>query len=237
MTEQEYRLVALMPMRHDSERVPGKNYRPFGDGRPLFHHMLGTLSNCRALDLIVVDTDSPTIKEQCAESFPDVLVIDRPQHLRGGMTPMNDVLMYDVAQVPSQFYLQTHSTNPLLTGGTVQRAITTMFEKYPTHDSLFGVTRVQTRFWDGLARAVNHNPAILMRTQDLPPLFEENSCIYIFEGETLRADGNRIGRRPALFEIPRREALDIDDEVDFEMAEFAYRRFAGDSAGSTRAVT
>jgi CMP-N-acetylneuraminic acid synthetase len=222
-----HRLVALMPMRHQSERVPGKNYRPFGDGRPLFHHMVEVLSACPQIDRIVIDTDSPTIKEQCADKFPEVVVLDRPQHLLSGMTPMNDVLLHDTMQVESELYLQTHSTNPLLSKETVQRAVDTFFETYPVYDSLFGVTKVQTRFWDSLARAVNHNPNILIRTQDLPPLFEENSCIYIFQGATLKERHNRIGHRPYLFEIDRVEALDIDEEVDFQIADLIYRQTRG----------
>ena len=71
------------------------------------------------------------------------------------------------------FDLQTHSTNPLLDAATINRAIDTFLSTYPTHDSLFSVIRVQARLWDGLARAVNHNPAILLRTQDLPPIYQE----------------------------------------------------------------
>ncbi len=220
----QHRLVALMPMRHSSERVPGKNYRPFGDGRPLFHHMVEVLRSCPLIDRIVIDTDSPTIKQQCAERFPEVVVLDRPQNLLGGMTPMNDVLLHDVSQVPSEFYLQTHSTNPLLTAATLQKAVETFFESYPIYDSLFSVTRIQTRFWDSLARAVNHNPNILLRTQDLPPLYEENSCLYMFEGRTLKERHNRIGSRPYLFEIERIEAQDIDEEIDFLVADLIYRQ-------------
>lgn len=219
-----FRLVALMPMRHDSERVPGKNYRPFGDGRPLFHHMVEVLSACSQIDRIVIDTDSSTVKTQCAEHFPDVIVLDRPDHLVSGLTPMNDVLLYDVAQIESDFYLQTHATNPLLTRETLKRAIETFIENHPLYDCLFGVTRVQTRLWDGLARAINHNPDILLRTQDLPPLFEENSCIYIFDGATLKEKRNRIGNRPYLFEIDKLEAVDIDEEIDFAIAEFIYKQ-------------
>jgi len=213
-----------MPMRHDSERVPGKNYRPFGDGRPLFHHMLDALAGCPEIDRVVIDTDSPTIKEDCAHRYPDVVVLDRPQRLVSGMTPMNDVLLHDVIEVDSEFYLQTHATNPLLSSETLGRAIRTFFDSYPSHDSLFGVTRVQTRFWDSDGRAVNHDPDTLIRTQDLPPLFEENSCVYIFRGETLRESHNRIGKRPYLFEIDRLEAVDIDNEADFEIAEFLFER-------------
>lgn len=222
-----YRLVALMPMRHSSERVPGKNYRPFGDGRPLFHHTLDALKGCNLIDKIVINTDSPTIAEQCAEKYPDVIVIDRPEHIRGGMTPMNDVLLHDVKTVESQFYLQTHSTNPIMTSDTITKAVETFFKNYPIYDSLFSVTKVQTRFWDSLARAINHNPNILIRTQDLPPFYEENSCVYIFERNTLIERHNRIGNRPFLFEMDPYEAVDIDEEIDFRVAEEVFRQRKG----------
>jgi len=214
-----HKLVALMPMRHNSERVPGKNYRAFGDGRPLFHHMVDVMLQCPAIEKIVIDTDSPTIKEQCAEKYPSVLVLERPEHMRAGTTPMNDILLRDIEEVRSQFYLQTHSTNPLLRPETLNRAIDTFFSNYPVHDSLFSVTRQQTRYWDPLARAINHNPNILLRTQDLPPVYEENSCVYIFERETLVRKHNRIGDRPFLFEIERLEAADLDEEIDFMVAD------------------
>ena len=135
---------------------------------------------------------------------------------------MNDVLLHDISQVKGDFYLQTHSTNPLLKTETVRKAIQLFLENYPVNDSLFGVTRWQTRLWDQLALPVNHNPAILLRTQDLPPIYEENSNMYIFTEETLRRKHNRIGDRPLMFEIPRLEAMDIDESLDFEVAEFLY---------------
>lgn len=223
----KYRLVALMPMRHSSERVPGKNYRAFGDGRPLYHHMIEVMASCPQIDKIVIDTDSPLIKEECARDFPEIVVLDRPHNLLGGMTPMSDVLLHDVNQVDSEFYLQTHATNPLLTKETLQRAIDTFLVQYPIYDCLFSVTRVQVRLWDGLARAINHNPNILLRTQDLPPIFEENSCIYIFEGRTLQDRHSRIGHRPIMFEIDRLEAQDIDEDIDFRIADLIYKQLHG----------
>jgi CMP-N-acetylneuraminic acid synthetase len=126
--------------------------------------------------------------------------------------------------VQADYYLQTHSTNPLLTVGLITQAIQWFLDSYPVYDSLFSVTRLQVRLWDGLARAMNHNPAILMRTQDLPPVYEENSCLYIFAPSTLEIRHNRIGERPLLFEIDRSTAWDIDEELDFEIAEFLYQR-------------
>ncbi|WMT87480.1 acylneuraminate cytidylyltransferase family protein [Pelagibacterium sp. 26DY04] len=217
-----HKLVALMPMRHSSERIKGKNYRSFGDGRPLFQHMLDVLVSIPEIDKVAIDTDSDLIQDVCQKQYPDVMLIDRPEHLRDGATPMNNVLLHDISQVDSEFYLQTHSTNPLVTRDTVLRGIETFFSKYPIHDSLFSVTRLQTRLWDQLARPVNHNPAILLRTQDLPPIYEENSCLYIFEKSTLVERQNRIGYRPYLLELDPFEAQDIDEEINFRVAEAIY---------------
>ena len=214
-------IVAFVPMRHSSERVPGKNYRPFA-GRPLYHYIVETLLNCPQISLVCIDTDSPTIMEDAATQFPSVKLLERPEHLRDGATPMNDVLLNSVAQVPADYYLQTHSTNPLLTSATVSRAITTFLDQ-SEHDSLFGVTRLQTRFYDAQGQAMNHDPNVLLRTQDLPPVYEENSNLYLFTQKILEERKNRIGSNPLMFAIDRDEAWDIDEEIDFRVAEFLYR--------------
>tara|TARA_Y100000588_G_scaffold395323_2_gene523401 strand:- start:6481 stop:7191 length:711 start_codon:yes stop_codon:yes gene_type:complete len=217
------RVVALVPMRHYSERVPGKNYRPFA-GLPLYHHIVTRLLACPLVTEVVVDTDSPVILKDAAKCFPEVRLIHRPEHLSSDTTPMNDVLLYDVTQVEADYYLQTHSTNPLIQIETIDRALQQFMNNYPAYDSLFSVTRIQTRLWDGLARPVNHNPAILLRTQDLPPVYMENSCLYIFTRDMLENRHNRIGDRPLLFEIDSIEAQDIDVETDFILAEILYKQ-------------
>lgn len=211
--------VALVPMRHHSQRVPGKNYRPLA-GRPLFHHIITSLLACPEIAEVVVDTDSPPVITGLEEAFPNVRVIERPQRLRADAIPMNEILAYDTSQIEADFYLQTHSTNPLLRPQTISAAIQALLARYPAYDSLFSVTRLQTRLWDQLGRAINHNPSILLQTQDLPPVYEENSCIYIFTRDTLLARRNRLGERPMLFEIDAAEAWDIDEELDFAVTEF-----------------
>jgi CMP-N-acetylneuraminic acid synthetase len=223
----EQKLVALVPMRHHSVRVPGKNYRPLA-GKPLFHHILNTLLAVDAVDQIVVDTDSDLILEGLQKDFPTVKRLRRPEDLQADTIPMNDILLHDTAEVPAAYYLQTHTTNPLLTPETVSRAIQTFFDHLPAYDSLFGVTRLQTRLWDQGGKPVNHDPAVLLRTQDLPPIYEENSCVYIFSRESLVAHQNRLGEHPLMFEIPANEAWDIDEELDFTVAETLYKQIYGE---------
>jgi CMP-N-acetylneuraminic acid synthetase len=220
----EKKIIALVPMRHHSQRVPGKNFRKLA-GKPLFHHILNTLQKCPEIDQILVDTDSPTIITDLQVNFPEVMVLERPEHLRPDDIPMNEVLSYDVNNVEAAFYIQTHSTNPLLRPETISGAIHSFLNSYPIYDSLFSVTQIQSRLWDQLTRPVNHNPAILLQTQDLPPVFEENSCLYIFTKKILLEKHNRIGERPLMFKIDAAEAWDIDDELDFAITDFLIGKF------------
>ncbi len=222
-TMQLPKIAALVPMRHHSQRVPEKNYRLLA-GKPLFHHIIENLLACPEISQVVVDTDSPPVMEGLRRHFPGVRVIERPERLRAPTIPMNEVLVHDTAAVPADFYLQTHSTNPLLCAATISRAVRAFLEVYPAYDSLFSVTRLQTRLWDQLGRAINHNPAILLQTQDLPPVYEENSCLYLFTREILLARRNRLGERPMMFEIDPAEAWDIDDPIDFEITEFLMKK-------------
>jgi CMP-N-acetylneuraminic acid synthetase len=222
-----YSIAALVPMRHSSERVPGKNYRDFA-GKPLFFHVTESLLKCSLITTVVIDTDSPTVIDLTKQHFGDrVKILERPEHLRDGSIAMNDVLLNAISQVPADFYLQTHSTNPILKPETVESAVKKFLEIFPMYDSLFTVTKKNVRFWDSLARPINHNQNILLRTQDLPPIFEENSCLYLFSKEILQRKHNRIGDRPFLFEMPEIEAQDIDVELNFKVAEFLFKELNG----------
>lgn len=211
------RVAAIVPMRHSSERVPGKNYRVLGD-RPLYHHVVGMLLDVPEIDEVVIDTDSDFIMEDARAAFPTVRLLERPEHLRAGEIPMNDVLLNTVGQLEADLFLQTHSTNPFLRAATVSAALRQLIAS-TQHDSLFTVTRIQARLWTADGAPLNHDPSVLLRTQDLPPVYLENSCGYVFTREVLETRGNRIGEHPMMFEIDPSEAVDIDEERDFALAE------------------
>jgi CMP-N-acetylneuraminic acid synthetase len=217
------KICALVPMRHHSQRVPGKNYRPLA-GKPLFHHILDALLKVPEIDVIAVDTDSQPVMEGVRRFFPMVKLIERPGHLLADDVPMNDILLHDTMQIEADFYLQTHSTNPLLKPETIARGIQAFISTYPEHDSLFSVTRLQTRLYFQDGRAINHNPRELIQTQDLPPVYEENSCLYLFTRDNLVQWNHRIGQKPLMYEIPAGEAWDIDEELDFTICDFLLKR-------------
>ncbi len=207
-------------MRHNSERVPEKNYRTLGD-RPLFHHIVGTLLRVPEIDEVVIDTDSEVIMESTAKAFPGVRIVERPEHLRAGEISMNEVLLNTIQQLDATDLFQTHATNPFLSDYTISAAIQSYLTARDAgeHDSLFTATRLQARLWSEKGEPINHNRSVLLRTQDLPPVFLENSCGYVFTRDILLERGNRIGDKPLMFETDHIESIDIDEERDFRLAE------------------
>lgn len=213
-------VVALLPMKANSERVKGKNFRDFC-GRPLFRWILDTLLTVAEIDRVVINTDA---REMLARNgLVDghrVTIRDRRPEICGDHVSMNAVLADDIDSVPAQVYVMTHTTNPFLSVDTIRRAMDSYRNGVSsgTADSLFTVDEIQTRFYRADGSPVNHDPDNLIRTQDLEPWYEENSNLYIFSRESFARTRSRIGSKPILFQGPRIESVDIDDPTDWELA-------------------
>jgi len=213
--------VALLPMKAHSARVSGKNFREFA-GKPLFRWILDTLLSVSEIDRIVVNTDAREIlAEKGLVETDRILIRDRKPEICGDFVSMNLVIADDLENVEADTFLMTHTTNPLLSAASIREALAAYAKGIATgsHDSLFTVNKFQTRFYRDDAAPVNHDPDNLIRTQDLEPWYEENSNLYIFSKESFFASQARIGRNPILFETPRRESADIDDQEGWDIAE------------------
>jgi N-acylneuraminate cytidylyltransferase len=215
------KVTALIFMKHHSERVPRKNMRSFC-GKPLFHWILETLNESRHIGEIIINTDSDEIAESASKHFRVTLHM-RPDHLLTiNSNEANQLIEHDVLNHDGNVYLQTHSTNPLLSVENIDRAVDA-FLSQSVHDSLMSVNSIRKRFYWPDGRPVNHDPDHLVKTQDLTPIFEENSCIYMFTRETFLRRRSRIGENPMFFPIDSIVAVDIDEESDFQMAEALMR--------------
>lgn len=215
----------ILPMKGHSERVPNKNLKKF-NGVPLYHTIMKTLDACKYIDKVYIDTDSEEIKGDVNKYFGDnARIIDRPKEIQGDHVSMNKIINYDLSQIKGQHFLQTHSTNPLLQEKTIKEAIEFYFNNIEEYDSVFSVTEWQTRlFWED-GKAVNHNPNELIRTQDLTPVYEENSNFYIFSKKSFhKAVEQRIGVKPYMFAVNQLESIDIDEPEDFILAEVLHKK-------------
>ncbi|NJK52279.1 MAG: acylneuraminate cytidylyltransferase family protein [Leptolyngbyaceae cyanobacterium SU_3_3] len=208
-------------MKANSERVKGKNFKLLS-GKPLFLWILDSLLLLPEIAQVVINTDARSIlSENGLVDTERVLIRDRRPEICGDFISMNRVLADDIASVAADVYLMTHTTNPLLSSSTIGKALQAFLlaKAEGVVDSLFTVNRFQTRFYRQDGSPVNHDPNNLIRTQDLEPWYEENSNLYIFTAESFASTGARIGQRPMMFEVPRLESIDIDDQVDWQLAE------------------
>lgn len=225
MIAPSYKTVALLPMKANSERVRGKNFREFC-GKPLFRWMLDTLLEVQEIDQVIINTDARQILADNGLNDSDrVTIRDRKPEICGDFVSMNLVIADDIANVEADTYLMTHTTNPLMSADTVRRALAAFHEAKTAGraDSLFTVDKVQTRFYRADGSAVNHDPDNLVRTQDLEPWYEENSNLYIFTRESFATTHARIGRKPTMYEGPYFESIDIDTPQDWDFAVVAAR--------------
>ncbi len=217
------RIVALLPMKANSERVKGKNFREFC-GKPLFRWILDTLLKVKEIGQVVINTDARHIlAENGLKDSARILIRDRKPEICGDMVSMNLVLADDVANVDADIYLMTHTTNPLMSADTIRSALKFFQEAQAAGkaDSLFTVDKIQNRFYRKDCSPVNHDPDNLVRTQDLEPWFEENSNLYIFTKESFAKTNARIGKQPKMFESQKFESIDIDTPADWDFAVIA----------------
>ncbi len=214
------RIVALLPMKAHSARVSGKNFKNFC-GKPLFRWVLDALLEVSEINLIVINTDAREILKQHGLTDDErVLIRDRPKDICGDFVSMNKIIANDIENVESDIYIMTHTTNPLISSETIRKAINAyrLSLANGTHDSLFTVDRIQTRFYERDGTPVNHDPNNLIRTQDLNPWYEENSNLYIFSSTSFHQAKARIGIKPYLYVSPKYESIDIDEPEDWDIA-------------------
>lgn len=209
-------VVALLPMKANSERVKGKNFRELA-GKPLFKWILDSLLAVDKIDKVVINTDARhIIEENGLVESARVIIRDRKPELCGDMVSMNLILADDIKNVDADTYIMTHTTNPLITSDTIRAGLQSLNDN-PDKDSLFTVNKIQTRFYREDCSAINHDPDNLIRTQDLEPWYEENSCLFYFTKESFLATNARIGKHPLMMVTPPLESLDIDEPQDWEM--------------------
>lgn len=203
------KIVALVPMKLNSERVKNKNIRKFDNGRPLCTYILDTLKNVNNIDEIYVYCSDEKIKDYIPE---EIIYLKRSNSLDQSTTKINEVLKAFAQDVDADYYVLTHATAPFITKETIEKGVEII--RNGEYDSVFTVTKLQDFLWKD-NKPLNYSLDAIPRTQDLEPLYEETSGLYIYSKELILKEGRRIGYNPFLLEVSKIEALDIDTEDDF----------------------
>jgi CMP-N-acetylneuraminic acid synthetase len=221
-------MIALLPMKDNSERVPGKNIKPLNKV-PLFYYIADTLKKSNLFSVLAVNTDSEKISKLAKRRYGNwVEIVDRPKGLCGDYVSMNDIIAHDIEYFGvDNDYFQTHSTNPFLKLETIIKASKNYIscKELGECNSVFSVNSIKTRLYDKNLKPINHNLNILERTQDLESIYEENSNFYFFSGSVFKEKSHRIGSQPIPFIMDRNsiESLDIDSMSDWLLAESFFK--------------
>lgn len=226
-------VTAFLPCRKGSQRVKRKNIRTFsGIEGGLTKIKIEQLINCTEIDKIVVSTDDEEVISICESalksSSKDYVIDIRPKELASSETSTDDLIQYVSKIITQGDILWTHVTSPFITS-SIYSDVIKKYKEYKEsegYDSLTTVTKYQKFFWNKKGQTINYDRSIEKwpRTQTLDPLYELNSGIFLCDANIYIQNKDRIGINPYLYELDSYQAMDVDWQIDFELAEILWSK-------------
>jgi len=210
------KVVALLPIKLNNQRVPGKNIKKFSDGTPLMTLIQKACLETNNIDETYVYCSNSQVKDYI---LPGIRFLERPEYLDGDSANSNDIIKEFLKEVDADIYVETHATGPFTRAESIDACIEAV--KTGKYDSAFLAKRVQEFLWQE-GKAMNFDIQNFPRTQDLVPIFSEAPGAYVFCKETFKKYGRRVGITPYIHEISEIESRDIDYLEDFEIANAIY---------------
>lgn len=210
------RTACFIPIKSNSERVPGKNFREL-NGKKLYEYICEHVYEADAFDDVYVDTNSEEIADYARDK--GYKVIERKEELARNTANGNDLLVYHYNLYPEyDYYFQLFATAPYLQPSTISMCVNNLLSSN-IYDSVFTATENHGFYWLN-ETPINYRPGILPRSQDMLAVVEESTGLYGISGESLKKYHCRIGRNPYIHVIDKFEAVDINTEEDLKIAEY-----------------
>lgn len=206
------KIVAIVPIKLNNERLPGKNTKLLG-GRPLIQYVLETLNSVSEIDARYVYCSDPSI---CDYLVDGIHFLKRPEYLDLPTSNFTQIFSEFSGSVPSDIYVYAHATAPFVKADTIRKGIDAVVSGQ--YDSAFCAEKLQDFIWYN-GQPLNFDADNLPRSQDLPVYYRETSGVYVFKKEVFEKRRRRIGETPLILEVTRREAIDINTPADFKLAE------------------
>lgn len=209
-------VVAMIPVKLNNQRVPGKNLKCFDDGTPLISFIQKAVLDSKLVDKAYIYCSNEAVKEYL---LPGMNYLKRPEFLDGDGCNCNDIIKEFMKVVEADTYVVSHVTGPF----TKSKSIDACIEKVLSgeYDSAFMAKRMQEFLWSQ-GQALNFDIQNFPRTQDLTPIYSETPGAYVFRKETFEKYGRRVGINPYIYEVSEIESRDIDYSEDFEIANAIY---------------
>lgn len=211
---QELRTFALVPLKLDSERLPGKNFLTLG-AKPLAHHLLDTLVQSELFEEIFIHASDERIMERLPKGLS---WLPRPKELDGSQVKANELFNDSVSQIGEAFIFQTQVTAPFLSFSSIKRGLDAV--RIEGFDSSTSVTAHKTFAWlEGSEKPLNYELEDIPRTQDIRSVLLETSGFYCFKTSGFLERRTRIHGKTKFIELGFEESVDIDYPEDFLVAQ------------------
>ncbi len=209
-------IVAVVPMKLNNKRLPGKNTKSFTNGEALCSYILKTLKKIPIINEIYVYCSDESIKEYIPD---DVKYLKRSTDLDSDNTKINEVLSRFSKEVTADIYVMTHATSPFISSKSIEKGLNFVINE--GYDSSFSAKKIKDFIWKD-NQPLNYDLDNIPRTQDLPVLYMETSGFYIYKSEVIMKYNRRIGNNPHIVEVSEIESIDIDEKEDFDIADAIY---------------
>lgn len=206
------KVVALIPIKLNNERLPNKNIKSFDNGKPLVQYILNTLVNVQGINDVYVYCSN---EEICKYLPENVKYLKRSKTLDTNKTKINEVLNAFAQDVDADIYVLSHATSPFIDSKSIENGLFNVLNN--GYDSAFAVQELQGFLWKD-NKPFNYNLSNIPRTQDIDSMYAETSGFYIFKRNLIVNHNRRIGDNPYLVEVSKIESIDIDEKQDFEIA-------------------
>lgn len=206
------KIIAVMPIKLNNERLPGKNTKILG-GKPLMAYMLDSLKQTGLIDGIYVYCSQVSVKEYLTDG---IAFLKRPSFLDLPSSNFTQIFENFCTSVDADIYVYAHATAPFIRKETIEECIYAVRDQ--DYDSAFCAVKIQDYLWkDG--KALNFDATNIPRSQDLEPIYRETSGVYVFEKGVFERQRRRVGERPYIKQVSYKEAVDVNEQWDFWLAE------------------
>lgn len=205
-------ISAAVPIKLNNERLPGKNTKELC-GKPLLHYVQELLLSEPWLSGRYIFCSSEEVGKYL---LPGITYLERPAYLDEPTSNFSQIFEEFMARVPADVYVYAHATAPYIEKSTLRDCLDAVLSG--EYDSAFCASKIQDYLWCKGA-PLNFDAANLPQSQDLTPIYRETSGVYVFRREIFEETHCRVGRKSLIKEVTFREAVDINTQQDFELAE------------------
>ena len=225
--------LAVITARGGSKRIPKKNIREFC-GRPIIGYSIQAAKDAGVFDTVMVSTDSEEIADIAKKESAAVPFL-RSETTSGDFATTSDVILevlleYEKKGILFDEVCCIYPTAPFVTGEKLKEAVSILEDK--KYDSVMPVTPfsfppLRGMVMDGDKISYKWEKYEDYRSQDLETIYHDCGQFYVLNVESFKNTRKMVTRNTGAIEISEMEMQDIDNEIDWKLAELKYELLHG----------